>query len=104
MTDNTDYRPKHKKEIRMDDDGVRMPGRRELVRLTLDENGEPTSKTVPKVKAAAAGGSIGAALAVIVIWGIEYPTGVDIPIFVEGAIQVVFVASFTGLAGWLKRP
>lgn len=76
----------------------------ERIRLTVDENGYPTPKTSPKVIATASGASVGAALATVVVWGIEFTTKVDLPDVVEGSISVIFVAAIGWAAGYIKKP
>lgn len=101
MTDPTNNPENYSKPILIDDEPKH---RADNEGLTLDAEGKPTNKTAPKVKAAAAGGSIGMALATLVIWGIEYPTSIDLPIPVEGAIGIIFVALASWAAGYIKKP
>ena len=101
MTDPTTNPENYERTILIDDEPKH---RADIEGKTLDAEGKPTSKTAPKVIASSAGGSVGVALSVLVIWVIEQTTKVDLPIPVEGSISVVFVAAFGWLAGYIKKP
>lgn len=99
----SDYQPKHRKEYAMDENGNKLPGAHEADNLADYPEELPSSKTQPKVVAAATGAGIGAALATVVIWGIEAPTGFDIPDVVEGAITVLVSAAVSWASGYIKK-
>lgn len=72
--------------------------------VTTDEQGIPTSRPQPKVLAATAGASVGAAVSTIGVYLIETLGRIDLPDVVEGAILVIVSSGVAFLAGYIKRP
>lgn len=63
-----------------------------------------TSTTAAKVTAASAGGGIGAAVAMIVLWMLESYAGVSMPGPVQAAATVVVTALVAWAAGYMQPP
>lgn len=64
---------------------------------------KPSTKPQPKVVAATAGASVGAALSVVLVWIVEASAHIDIPEAVELAVPVILCAGLAFLGGYYKK-